>query len=48
MAKSKSIDASKRHITKAKRKRSGVHSKCKTSVNKNAKYYKKPYKSQGR
>lgn len=47
MAKAK-IDSSKNHIRKAKTKRPGVHSKCKTSVSKNAKNYKKSYKSQGR
>jgi hypothetical protein len=34
--------------TKTKVKRKGVHAKSKTSKNKNAKNYKKPYKAQGR
>ena len=48
MAKPKSSDSSKSHIRKAKKKRPGIHSKCKSSVSKNAKHYKKAYKSQGR
>lgn len=48
MAKIKSLDSSKNHIRKARKKRPGIHSKCKSSVSKNAKHYKKPYKSQGR
>ena len=35
-------------IEKPKRKRKGVHSKCKTSVLKTSKNYKKPYRGQGR
>jgi hypothetical protein len=34
-------------IKKPKRKRPGVHSKCKTSKLKNSKNYKKLYKGQG-
>jgi hypothetical protein len=48
MAKAKSIDSSKNHMCKAKTKRPGVHSKCKNSISKKAKHYKKAYKSQGR
>jgi hypothetical protein len=48
MAKPKSTDSSKNHLAKSKRKRPGVHSKCKTSNSKKAKHYKKAYKSQGR
>jgi len=48
MAKHKSSDSSKNHIKRARKKRPGIHSKCKSSVSKNAKHYKKPYKSQGR
>lgn len=35
-------------IEKPKRKRKGVHSKCKTSGLKTSKNYKKPYRGQGR
>lgn len=31
-----------------KRKRPGVHSKCKTSSSKTSKHYVKPYRGQGR
>jgi hypothetical protein len=48
MAKAKSTDSLKNHIRKAKIKRPGIHSKCKNSISKKAKNYKKPYKSQGR
>lgn len=48
MTKSKSSDSLKNHIGRAKKKRPGIHSKCKTSLSKNAKHYKKAYKSQGR
>ena len=48
MANLKSSDPSKKHLTKAKIKRPGIHSKCKSSNSKNAKHYKKAYKSQGR
>ncbi len=48
MAKIKSLDSSKNHIRKPRKKRPGIHSKCKTSFSKNAKHYKKPYRSQGR
>jgi hypothetical protein len=48
MAKAKSPESSKNHIRKAKTKRPGIHSKCKNSISKKAKNYKKPYKSQGR
>lgn len=48
MAKIKSSDISKNHLKKVRKKRPGVHSKCKTSLSKNAKHYKKPYKAQGR
>ena len=32
---------------KPRKKRPGIHSKKKTSINKNSKNYKKPYKGQG-
>ena len=48
MAKAKSVDSSKNHMRKAKTKRPGIHSKCKNSISKKDKNYKKPYKSQGR
>lgn len=48
MSKPKSSDSSKPHLTKDKRKRKGIHSKCKSSLSKNSKNYKKAYKSQGR
>ena len=48
MAKAKSIHSSKNHIRKAKTKRPCIHSKCKNSISKKAKNYKKAYKSQGR
>ena len=35
-------------IDKPKRKRKGVHSKCKTSCVKTSKNYKKAYRGQGR
>lgn len=35
-------------IEKPKRKRKGVHSKCKTSGLKSSKNYKKAYRGQGR
>lgn len=31
-----------------KRRRPGVHSKCRTSKSKNSKHYVKPYRGQGR
>lgn len=48
MSKAKSSDSSRIHIGKARKKRPGIHSKCKSSNSKNAKHYKKSYKSQGR
>ena len=36
------------HSAKPKRKRSGVHSKTKNSVSKNAKNYVKAYRGQGK
>ncbi len=48
MAKAKSSDSLKNHKKRQRKKRPGIHSKCKSSVSKNAKHYKKPYKSQGR
>ena len=35
-------------VKKPKKKRKGIHSKSKTSKNKNSKNYKKSYKKQGR
>jgi hypothetical protein len=48
MAKAKSSDSSRSHLQKARKKRPGIHSKCKSSLSKKAKHYKKSYKSQGR
>lgn len=48
MAKIKSLDSSKSHIRKAKKKRPGIHSKCRTSVSKNSKHYRKAYRAQGK
>ena len=31
-----------------KRRRPGIHSKCKSSKNKNSKHYVKPYRGQGK
>jgi hypothetical protein len=33
---------------KPKKKRPGVHAKCKTDSNKKSKHWKKPYRGQGR
>lgn len=46
MAKSAGISI-KGYRQRAKRKRPGVHSKKKSSKNKNSKLYKKPYNRQG-
>jgi hypothetical protein len=35
-------------LSKPKKRRSGIHSKNKSSVSKNSKNYKKSYKGQGR
>jgi len=35
-------------ISQGKKRRKGVHSKCKTSKLKNSKHYMKKYKGQGR
>lgn len=35
-------------LSKPKKKRAGKHSKKKSSINKKSKYYKKPYKGQGK
>lgn len=48
MAKAKSSDSTKRYIKSSRKKRPGIHSKCKSSISKKSKHYKKPYKSQGR
>ena len=48
MAKAKSSESSRNHIKSARKRRPGIQSKCKSSVSKNSKHYKKPYKSQGR
>jgi hypothetical protein len=48
MAKVKSSDSARGHLQKVRKKRPGIHSKCKSSVSKRAKHYKKAYKSQGR
>lgn len=47
MAKSVGISI-KGYREKVKRKRPGVHSKKKSSKNKNSKNYKKPYNRQGK
>jgi hypothetical protein len=44
MARSLASEHTKQH----KRKRPGVHSKCKTSNSKNSKHYKKKYRGQGK
>jgi hypothetical protein len=44
----KATSSSTSLTSKPKKKRSGVHSKTKCSVSKNAKHYKKSYKGQGR
>ena len=44
MARSLASEHTKQH----KRKRRGVHSKCKTSNSKNSKHYKKKYRGQGK
>ena len=48
MAKIKSLDSSKNHIRKPRKKRPGVHAKSKTSKLKSSKNYTKSYSSQGR
>jgi|TARA_B100000925_G_C21739903_1_gene358758 hypothetical protein len=35
-------------MERAKKKRPGIHSKCKTSNHKGSKHYKKKYRGQGR
>ena len=35
-------------VKKVKKKRKGVHSKCKTSLSKKSKNYKKKYRGQGK
>jgi hypothetical protein len=47
MAKASQTSSSSSKISKGKKKRPGVHSKCKTSVSKNAKNYKKKSVGQG-
>lgn len=47
MAKAQVQIVSRRHEV-SKKRRPGVHSKCKSSNNKNSKHYVKPYKGQGR
>ena len=41
------VNTSTRREVKRK-KRPGINSKCRSSKNKNSKYYVKPYKGQGR
>ena len=48
MAKPKITDSSKNHKHSSKKKRPGIHSKCKSSVSKNSKNYKKAYVGQGK
>ncbi len=48
MARGKSSDSVKNHLQKGRKKRPGIHSKCKSSVSKSSKNYRKAYKSQGR
>ena len=36
------------HTSVKRKKRPGVHSKCKTSNSKNSKFYKKKYRGQGK
>jgi hypothetical protein len=47
MAKVKKSESSSSFLRKAKRKRSGVHAKSKTSKLKSSKNYKKSYAKQG-
>lgn len=47
MAKAAQSSSSSSKISKGKKKRPGVHSKCKTSVSKNAKHYQKKNVGQG-
>jgi len=47
MAKVQVQSVSSGHVVNKKR-RPGVHSKCKTSKNKASKHYVKPYRGQGR
>jgi hypothetical protein len=47
MAKIKKSESSSSFLGKAKRKRSGVHAKSKTSKLKSSKNYKKSYAKQG-
>ena len=47
MATGKSAGIARKVLNSSKRKK-GVHSKKKSSTNKNSKLYKKPYNSQGR
>jgi hypothetical protein len=47
MAKATKQSTSSVRIAKSKKKRPGVHSKCKSSVSKNAKNYKKKSVGQG-
>jgi len=46
MAKNKSLSPDS--VVKTKKTRPGVHAKTKTSRSKNAKFYKKKYRGQGR
>lgn len=48
MAKTKTIDSNKYYKHASKKKRPGIHSKCKHSVSKNSKNYKKAYVGQGK
>jgi len=46
MAKAK-VQATKQHINKSRKKRPGIHSKCKASKLKGSKNYAKAYQGQG-
>lgn len=48
MAKKTSQTSVKSFIKKSRKKRPGVHAKCKNSVSKRSKNYKKKYCGQGR
>ena len=48
MAKKTTKSTVKSHTARHHKKRKGIHSKKKSSNSKNAKFYKKSYKGQGR
>ena len=48
MAKKSSAAPVSSKLVKPKKKRPGVHAKCKSDVNKSGKHWNKPYRGQGR